>query len=108
MIGRFAAAKCTLSEIGKIGYTESLCEYKQNFFYPVLHVYPPTTVDSIHVFPTSSSFVPPTNFIIWKVDDEKTLTICPQFNQNPETCTSVASVVVYQSDDKKIPYKVVF
>jgi hypothetical protein len=54
---------------------------------------------------SSTVLVTNTNVIVWKVDDEKTLTICHQFNPNPETCTGIASVVAFQSDNENVPVK---
>jgi len=53
--------------------------------------------------PSSFVLTTQTNVIVWKVDDEKTLTIIHQFNPNPETSTSIASVVAFQSDRENVP-----
>jgi len=41
--------------------------------------------------------------IVWIVNDEETFTIYPEFNPNPETGGSVASVVAFQSDADGVP-----
>ena len=44
-----------------------------------------------------------TNNIVWQVDGERTLTICSQFNSNPETGSNIASVIAFQSDMDNVP-----
>ena len=43
--------------------------------------------------------------IVWIVNDKETLTIYPEFNSNPETGGSVASVVAFQSDADGVPVR---
>ena len=92
-----------LSEVNEIGYTgESAGVSHCILFSSRYKSHRSFTMNSVHKH-SDITLITNTNNIVWEVGDGRTLTICVQFNPNPETGSSIASVTAFQSDRASIP-----